>query len=474
MPAKQTNIVLIWKPTGGNLGGNLDVSRLPYGVYRLDIAGSGFAPVTEIIAVRTSIPVTRSIALKIVSVEQTVAVQAEKTLLDPEQPGNVDQVGSSCIQHRLNSIPGRSLEDLVNSQPGWLYEGNAVLHPRGSEYQTQFVVDGIPLTDNRSPSFGPEIEADEVQSLSIYTAGIPAEYGRKMGGVVEVNTVQNAQPGFHGHINRAGGSFDTGSAFARGQYTAGKNTVGGSASGSMTAHYLNPVVPRNYSNSGTLGDFSGRDQRDLSPSGRRRTGSSDSQNSLVAGIYARVWGPDAHPSRQRRTAHRGRGLALSSAAPHRTKRLGSAPAGQLPITGGRQGGTRSHAPARTAGQSRKEMGAGGQGRRRDSAFCMRSKMALFRRILSLGRRSRMEQEIDAELREHIAMRIHDSIARGMSRQEAERDVPRRFGSPAAMRERVSAEDAALGIETLWHDLRGALRVSRPVAGSAMFLCPLRS
>ncbi len=47
------------------------------------------------------------------------------------------------------------MQDLVNSQPGWLYEGNAVLHPRGSEYQTQFVVDGIPLTDNRSPGFGP-------------------------------------------------------------------------------------------------------------------------------------------------------------------------------------------------------------------------------------------------------------------------------------------------------------------------------
>jgi len=62
---------------------------------------------------------------------------------------------------------------LVNSQPGWLYEGNAVLHPRGSEYQTQFVVDGIPLTDNRSPSFGPAIDADDVQSLSIYTGGIP-------------------------------------------------------------------------------------------------------------------------------------------------------------------------------------------------------------------------------------------------------------------------------------------------------------
>ena len=113
------------------------------------------------------------------------------------------------IQNRLGSVPGRSLQDLVNSQPGWLYEGNAVLHPRGSEYQTQFVVDGIPLTDNRSPSFGPAIDADDVQSLSIYTAGIPAEYGRKMGGVVEVNTLQDSQPGFHGQMVLAGGSFDS-------------------------------------------------------------------------------------------------------------------------------------------------------------------------------------------------------------------------------------------------------------------------
>jgi hypothetical protein len=248
--------------------GNLDVSRLPYGIYRLEIGPAGFAPVVETVAVRSAIPVTQTIALKLASVQQTVAVQAASTLIDPEQPGSVAQVGASFIQHRLSSIPGRSVQDLVNSQPGWLYEGNAVLHPRGSEYQTQFVVDGIPLTDNRSPSFGPEIGADDVQSLSIYTAGIPAEYGRKMGGVVEVNTVQDSQPGIHGDLALAGGSFGTGSAFAKGQYTAGRNTVGGSASGSMTDHYLNPVVPQNYSNTGTLGDFSARYERDMSPSDR--------------------------------------------------------------------------------------------------------------------------------------------------------------------------------------------------------------
>ena len=248
--------------------GSLDIPRLPYGIYRLEVGQSGFASVAETVTIRSSIPVTHSVALSLASVKQSVEVAAASTLIDPEQSGGVNHVGSSFIQHRLGSIPGRSLQDIVNSQPGWLYEGNAVLHPRGSEYQTQFVVDGIPLTDNRSPSFGPEIEADDVQSLSIYTAGIPAEYGRKMGGVIEVNTVQETQPGFHGQFALAGGSFDTGSAFGKGQYTAGKNTFGGSVSGSMTDHYLNPVVPQNYSNTGTLGDFSGYLESSLSANDR--------------------------------------------------------------------------------------------------------------------------------------------------------------------------------------------------------------
>lgn len=244
--------------------GSLDVQRLPYGLYRLEIAPAGLEPVAETLAIRSSIPMPHVVRLRL-SVTQQVSVNAAGTLIDPDQAGAVNQIGVDVIRNRLGSIPGRSLQDLVNSQPGWLYEGNAVLHPRGSEYQTQFVIDGIPLTDNRSPSFGPEIEADDVQSMSIYTAGISAEYGRKMGGVVELNTVQNQQPGFHGDVVAARGGFDTASGFAGGQYSLGKNTIGGSASGSMTGHYLNPVVPQNYSNTGTQGDFSGRYERDLTP-----------------------------------------------------------------------------------------------------------------------------------------------------------------------------------------------------------------
>ncbi|MGA2961288.1 MAG: TonB-dependent receptor [Candidatus Korobacteraceae bacterium] len=250
--------------------GTLVVQRLPYGIYHLAIEPSGFAAVSESVEIRSSLPKEYEMQLKLPVVSQSVTVSAADTLIDRDQPGSVNRIGSDLIQNRFGSIPGRSMQDLVNSQPGWLYEGNAVLHPRGSEYQTQFVVDGIPLTDNRSPSFGPEIEADDVQSLSIYTAGIPAEYGRKMGGVVEVNTLQDSQPGFHGETVLSGGSFNSAGVFAKGQYSWGKNTLGASASGSMTDHYLNPVVPQNYSNTGTLGDFSVNYERDLTPKDRVR------------------------------------------------------------------------------------------------------------------------------------------------------------------------------------------------------------
>jgi hypothetical protein len=248
--------------------GMLVAKRLPYGVYQVKIQQPGFSEVSETVEIRSALPTDYTIKLALSSVKETITVTAGDTLIDPDRAGSVNEIGTAMIQNRPGSLPGRSLQDLVNSQPGWLYEGNAVLHPRGSEYQTQFVIDGIPLTDNRSPSLGPEIEADDVQSMSIYTAGFPAEYGRKLGGVVEINTSQDSQTGFHGQAILSGGSYDTAGAFAQAQYVWGKNTVGFSAGGNMTSHYLNPVVPENFMNTGTTGNFSAYYERDFTPSDR--------------------------------------------------------------------------------------------------------------------------------------------------------------------------------------------------------------
>ncbi len=252
-----------------NQQGEVDAKRLPYGIYHLQIQAKGFAEVSEPIDIRSALPLDRTIRLQVAAVSESVKVTDTNTLIDPYRPGSVNEIGSEQIQKRLTAIPGRSIQDLVNTQPGWLYEGNAVLHPRGSEYQTQFVVNGIPLTDNRSPSFGPEpAEAENVESLKIYTAGIPAEYGRKMGGVVEINTLQNGRPGLHGQFTLYGGSYDTASGSTEDQYTWGKNTLGVIGSGNMTSHYLNPVVPENYTNNGTTARFGGNYERDLTDNDR--------------------------------------------------------------------------------------------------------------------------------------------------------------------------------------------------------------
>jgi hypothetical protein len=248
--------------------GKLDAKRLPYGIYLAQIQSQGFAPVSESVEIRSALPLDRTIRLKVASISESVNVSASGTLVDPYRAGSVNEMGLQTIQNRLTAIPGRSMQDLVNTEPGWLYEGNAVLHPRGSEYQVQFVVDGIPLIDNRSPGFGPEVEADDVESLKIYTGGFPAEYGRKMGGVVEVNTLKNADPGLHGQLTLFGGTYATGGINTQDQYTWGANTFGISASGNMTEHYLNPVVPENYTNNGTTGSFSVSYERDLTQKDR--------------------------------------------------------------------------------------------------------------------------------------------------------------------------------------------------------------
>jgi outer membrane cobalamin receptor len=244
--------------------GNLVAKLLPFGVYRLEVQREGFALFSDSIEIRSAVPADYHVTLRIAPMSTSVTVNADETLIDPHRAGTINRIGEDTIADRVTSLPGRSVQDLVNTQPGWLYEGNAVLHPRGSEYQTQLVVDGIPLTDNRSPSHGPEIEADDVQSMSIYTAGIPAEYGRKMGGVVEMVTTKDSRPGLHGEAVLAGGSFATADGYLLTQYGWGRNTFGVSAQGAMTDRYLNPPVLQNYTNNGTTADFGLSYERDFS------------------------------------------------------------------------------------------------------------------------------------------------------------------------------------------------------------------
>jgi TonB-dependent receptor-like protein len=197
-----------------------------------------------------------------------VTVSAADTLLDRRQTSSEHRIGAGTIEQRTTALPGRSLLDLVNAQPGWLLEANGILHPRGSEYQTQYVVDGLPLTDNRSPAFAPELGADDVRAMNILTGGYPAEYGRKLGGVIEIVTTAQTRHGFGGSASIAGGSFRTKSAEALAEYGWPRTTVSVAGGMAGTDRYLDPPVEENHTNRGSTSNGSVHFEHDITPANR--------------------------------------------------------------------------------------------------------------------------------------------------------------------------------------------------------------
>src|SRR5579862_6883332 len=248
--------------------GRFAAKDLAFGVYRVSVSHSGFVPAVQLVEIRSMVPQHLALTLGLKPVETQVQVSETETLVDPSRTSTVYTIGSQTLDEQISSQPGRSVLDAVDAQPGWLYEANGVLHPRGSEYDVQFVVDGLPLTQNRSPAFAPPFESNDVDSMRVMTAGFPAEYGRKLGGVVEITSPKNTPAGLHGEFDAEGGSFSTGSAHAALFYANGENRFSISGDGFHTERYLDPPVLANFTNTGNAGGFSASYERDFSNSDR--------------------------------------------------------------------------------------------------------------------------------------------------------------------------------------------------------------
>ncbi len=250
--------------------GHYVAQDLPFGIYRLSLASAAFAPWTHLIEIRSEVPVRVSLTLGLAPVTTHVQVSDSATLVDPYRTGTLFSIGRQTLGEYLAAQPGRNFSDLVDDLPGWLYEANGVLHPRGSEYDVQYVVDGLPLTQNRSPAFAPSFDTDEVESMRVLTASYPAEYGRKLGGIVEVTTGKDAPSGLHGQFDTSGGSFATVSSAAGVSYARGKDRFLISGDGFHTDRYLDPPVLANYTNRANAGGFTASYERDFSDRDRLR------------------------------------------------------------------------------------------------------------------------------------------------------------------------------------------------------------
>jgi len=250
--------------------GEYTAKKLPLGTYHLTLEHAGFAPYNSLLEIRSELPQKISVVLSVATVAQTVDVKDSDTLLDTTNAGNTYQLGAPTLRDWAATIPGRQAIDVVQSQPGWVLEANGVLHPRASEYDTQYVVDGLPILNNRSPAFSPSDDLDDAQAVKTYTSGIPPEFGRKVGGVVETVTDRNPARGAHGTVILGGGSFDTANAYLGASYFDGRNIFGLSMDAARTGRFLDPPVLQNFTNSATLAGIKASFERDLTTKDRLR------------------------------------------------------------------------------------------------------------------------------------------------------------------------------------------------------------
>src|SRR5688572_4998234 len=80
------------------------------------------------------------------------------------------------------------------------------------------------------------------------------------------------------------------------------------------------------------------------------------------------------------------------------------------------------------------------------------------RLLKFFRRGQRDAEAAREIASYIAIETDDNIARGMSPQAAHDAAVRKFGNATRVREEIYWMNTIRPIETLWQDLRYAMRL----------------
>src|SRR6267378_8093441 len=85
-------------------------------------------------------------------------------------------------------------------------------------------------------------------------------------------------------------------------------------------------------------------------------------------------------------------------------------------------------------------------------------------LRSLFRKKQVKQELDEELRGFMEMAAEEKVKQGMSRKDALRAVRLERGSLEVTREVVRSDGWESFVETLWQDLRFAVRILRKNLG----------
>jgi hypothetical protein len=229
------------RSTTTDASGKFSISNIPFNPYHLSVAAQGFTPYSQDVDVRSTVPVTVNISLKVGGSTTAVTVESAGDLLenDPTFHTDVDRVLFDKLPLESASSPVSSLITL--STPGIAADSNGLFHGLGDHAENSFSVDGQPITDQQSKVFSNQIPLDSIESIEVVSGAPPAEYGEKTSVVINVTT--HSGQGLTtptGSVTASYGSFGTTNAGFNLGYGGEKWGNFISASGLNSGRFLDP------------------------------------------------------------------------------------------------------------------------------------------------------------------------------------------------------------------------------------------
>src|ERR1700680_1165141 len=222
--------------------GMFRIGNIPLNPYHLTVIAPGFDTFTQDVDVRSTLPITLDIGLKIGTSSTSVTVTENAQDLIEVTPTEHTDVDRGLFEDLPLESQSSSLSSLITlSAPGVVADSNGLLHALGDHAENSFNVDGQPITDQQSKIFSNQIPTDSVQSLEVIEGAPPAEYGDKTSIVINVTT-QSGQ-GFttpHGSLTSSYGSFGTSNVDFNLAYGGQKWGNFISASGLNSGRFLDP------------------------------------------------------------------------------------------------------------------------------------------------------------------------------------------------------------------------------------------
>ncbi|HUK92374.1 MAG TPA: carboxypeptidase regulatory-like domain-containing protein, partial [Blastocatellia bacterium] len=189
--------------------GSFRLTNIPQNGYTLTISAKGFGTATQTVDVRSNVPINLG-KIALAPAGSSNIVEVRPPTVEDEPTTHVDY-DRNVMDKLPTSSPGAGFNDLIQSlSPSVAADSNGFFHPLGDHAQTSYSIDDQPISDQRSKAFSTQLPVDAIQSISIITGNVPAEFGDKTSLVVDVVTrsgLGETQP--HGSFSGSYGTFGT-------------------------------------------------------------------------------------------------------------------------------------------------------------------------------------------------------------------------------------------------------------------------